>query len=46
MIDGFVDYLSQTDSLELDGACDKLLGLKIGETFASYLSHVQEKTVQ
>lgn len=45
MIDKFVDYLSHTDTLELNGACNQLLGLKIGETFASYVSHIQAKTV-
>ncbi len=45
MINNFVEYLSQTDTLELDGACDKLIGLKIGEIFANYIAHVLEKTI-
>ncbi|MBQ9795987.1 MAG: hypothetical protein IJW36_03425 [Clostridia bacterium] len=45
MIDKFVEYLSITDTLSLETACNYLLGLKIGDTFECFISHIQAKTV-
>ena len=45
MVDEFIKYLEHTHTMNLESSCADLLGLTPGETFASYISYIQAKTV-